>query len=45
MKPVVQVTRPTTVRALAFGPTDDLILLGTGRTFELWHRPELAKQP
>ncbi|WP_439624255.1 WD40 repeat domain-containing protein [Gemmata sp.] len=45
MKPVVQVTRPTPVRALAFGPTDDLILLGTGRTFELWHRPELAKQP
>jgi hypothetical protein len=45
MKPVVQVTRPTPVRALAFGPTDDLILLGTGRTFELWHRPALAKQP
>ena len=45
MRAIVRVTRPTPLRALAFGPSDDLLLLGNGKTVELWHLSELAKQP
>jgi hypothetical protein len=30
---------------VAFGPHDDLLLLSDGKTVELWHLDELAKQP
>jgi WD domain, G-beta repeat len=30
---------------VAFGPHDDLLLLSDGKAVELWHVPELAKQP
>ncbi|MCE9565211.1 MAG: hypothetical protein K8U57_24530 [Planctomycetes bacterium] len=45
MRSILRVTRPHPVRALAFGPYDDLLLLGNGKTVELWHMSELAKQP
>ena len=45
MRVTVKVTRPTPVRALAFGPNDDLLMLNNGKTVELWHLDELAKQP
>ncbi len=45
MRAILRVTRPMPVRALSFGPTDDLILLGNGKAVEMWHLSELAKQP
>jgi len=45
MRSILRVHRPTPVRALSFGPTEDLILLGNGKTVEMWHLNELAKQP
>jgi len=40
---VLIVTRPAA--RVAFGPHDDLLLLSDGKAVELWHLPELAKQP
>ena len=40
---VLKLTRPTPVKALAFGPSDDLILISAGKTVELWHIDELKK--
>lgn len=31
------------VKALAFGPNDDVMIVGTGKTVEVWHLPELMK--
>ncbi|MBA4064028.1 MAG: hypothetical protein C0501_10010 [Isosphaera sp.] len=45
MRAVVKATRPTPITVLAYGPQDDLLILGDGKTLELWHRDELAKQP
>ena len=45
LKVNVKATRPSPVKSLAFGPHDDLLLLGVGKTIELWHMPELEKQP
>lgn len=44
-RPVVKTVRPEPVRAVAFGPNDDVVILGTGSAVELWHLPELAKLP
>jgi hypothetical protein len=45
MRVVAKATRPAPVTVLAFGPHDDLLVLGDGKTLELWRRNELAKQP
>lgn len=42
---VLKVTRNAPVKALAFGPYEDLLLLSDGKGVELWNLPELAKQP
>ncbi len=42
---VVKTIRPNPVRAVAAGPNDDLVLLAEGKSAELWHLDELAKQP
>ncbi len=31
------------IKALAFGPNDDAMILGNGKTVEVWHLPELMK--
>ena len=33
------------LKAMAFGPTDDLLLLSSGKAVELWHVPELVRRP
>lgn len=38
-----RVKRPVPVKALAFGPADDVVILGTGKTVEVWSVAELAK--
>ena len=43
-KQVVKTTRPTPVKAMAFGPTDDLLLLSDGKAVELWSVSELGKR-
>ena len=45
MRSILKVTRPKPVKAIAFGPTDDVLLLADGKAVDLWHLPELAKQP
>ncbi|MBA4189013.1 MAG: hypothetical protein C0467_13530 [Planctomycetaceae bacterium] len=45
MRSILRVKRPKQVQTLAFGPTDDLLLLSNGKAVELWHLSELAKQP
>ena len=42
-KAVHRVKRPTAVKAMAYGPTDDVILLAAGKTVEVWWLPELVK--
>lgn len=42
-KAVHRVKRPTAIRAMAYGPTDDVILLAAGKTVEVWWLPELVK--
>jgi hypothetical protein len=36
--------RPTGIKAMAYGPNDDVILLASGKTVEVWSLPELLKQ-
>lgn len=45
MRSIVRVNRPGPLRALSFGPHDDLLMLGSGKGIECWHLAELAKQP
>jgi hypothetical protein len=45
MRSIVRVNRPGPIRALAFGPNDDLLLIGSGKGVEFWHLGELATQP
>jgi hypothetical protein len=45
MRSNLKATRPTPVKSLAFGTQDDLLLLSAGKGVEMWHIPELAKQP
>jgi hypothetical protein len=45
MRTIVRTKRPEPVGAMCFGPHDDLLMLGNGKAVELWHMPELAKQP
>lgn len=42
---ILKTKRPSPVRALAYGPSDDLLILSDGKSIDLWHVPELAKQP
>jgi hypothetical protein len=39
-----RVRRPGPVRALAFGPTDDVLLIGEGKGVEVWSVEALAKK-
>jgi hypothetical protein len=39
-----QVRRPTPVKAMAFGPTDDFLLIGDGKGVEVWSVEALAKK-
>jgi hypothetical protein len=42
-KALHRVKRPVAVKAVAFGPGDDMISLAFGRTVEVWSIPELIK--
>ena len=42
-KAVHRVKRPAAIRAMTYGPTDDVILLAAGKTVEVWWLPELVK--
>jgi WD40 repeat protein len=42
-KAIHRVKRPVMPRAIAFGPTDDVMILSAGRTVEVWSLPELVK--
>jgi hypothetical protein len=42
-KAVRQSRRPTPVKALAFGPNDDILIVGAGKAVEVWWVPKLAE--
>jgi WD40 repeat protein len=42
-KAVHRVQRPAPVKALAYGPGDNMLVLAAGRTAEVWWLPELLK--
>ncbi len=42
-KALHRVKRPVPVKALAFGPTDDIVILAVGKTVEVWSVAELVK--
>ena len=42
-KAVHRVKRPVAIKAMAAGPTDDVILIAAGKTVEVWWLPELVK--
>jgi WD40 repeat protein len=42
-KAIHRIKRPAGVKAMAYGPNDDVILLAAGKTVEVWWLPELLK--
>lgn len=42
-KALHRVKRPAHVKAVTYGPTDDIMILAAGRTVEVWWVPELVK--
>ncbi len=45
MRAIVRTKRPDPIKMIAFGPNDDLLILAASKSIEMWHVPELAKQP
>lgn len=41
---VHRIKRPTAVRAVAFGPSDDVVALAVGKTVEVWWVPKLLAE-